>query len=224
VTEDAATGTLKSRLAALCASRAEVSAWNAAYEETISELSRAGFLQNVIKEGDPFPDFVLPSAEGRLISLASLLERGPVIISFFRGEWCPFCQVMLAGLAEALPQIEAAGASLLALTPETGSFPLAIKQRNNARFEVLSDVDCGVGLAAGLIFRMPKLYRARMESAGVNLSKHYGNASWFVPVPATFIVTPDSLIAWRFLDADFTHRAEPSDIIDALHALRPGKN
>ena len=213
--------TLKSRLAALCASRAEVAIWNTAYEETVAELNRSGFLQQALKEGDKFPDFILPSAEGKLVSLTTLLERGPLIISFFRGEWCPFCHLMLTALAEALPEIEAAGASLLALTPETSGFPLAMKLRSNARFEVLSDVDCGVGLAAGIIFRMPKPYRARLESTGVNFSQRYGNTAWFMPVPASFIITQDGRVAWRFVDADFTHRAEPADIIKALRAIAP---
>jgi peroxiredoxin len=196
-----------------------IAAWNAAYEETIAELNRTGFLQHALAEGEQFPDFVLPSAEGRLVSLANLLERGPIIISFFRGEWCPFCQVMLTALTEALPEIEAAGASLAALTPETGGLPLTMKQRHNARFEVLSDIDCGVGLAAGIIFRMPKLYRVRLEAFGISLPERNGNASWFLPVPATFIVTQDGLIAWRFVDVDFTHRAEPADIIRAVRSL-----
>jgi peroxiredoxin len=217
--DDDVIGSLKSRLAALCAARKEIAAWNAAYEDAVAELNRSGFLQHAIKEGEPFPDFVLPSAEGKLVSLASVLAHGPVVISFFRGEWCPFCRLMLTALAEALPQIEAAGASLLALTPETGGFPLLMKRDSNVHFEVLSDVDCGVGLAAGIIFRMPKLYRARLESVGINVPERHGNSAWFIPVPATFIVNQDGLIAWRFVDADFTHRAEPADIIKAVQSL-----
>lgn len=217
--EDVATGSLKSKLAALCMARKEVALWHTAYEDSVAELSRSGFLQYAIKEGEPFPDFVLPSAEGRLVSLASFLERGPVIISFFRGEWCPFCRLMLTALAEALPQIEAAGASLLALTPETGGLPLTMKRDNKACFEVLSDVDCGVGLAAGIIFRMPRLYRARLEAGGISLPERNGNPSWFLPVPATFIVAQSGQIAWRFVEADFTHRAEPADIIATLQSL-----
>jgi peroxiredoxin len=217
--EDVVTGSLRFKLAALCEARKEVAVWNTAYEDSVAELNRSGFLQHAIREGEPFPDFVLPSAEGRLVSLASFLDRGPVIISFFRGEWCPWCQLMLTALAEALPEIEAAGASLLALTPETGGLPLIMKRNNNARFEVLSDVDCGVGLAAGIIFRMPKLYRARLEAAGISFPERHGNAAWFLPVPATFIVTQDGLIAWRFVDADFTHRAEPADIIKTIRSV-----
>lgn len=176
-------------------------------------------MQNAISEGQTFPDFVLPSVEGRLVSLGSLLVRGPVVVSFFRGEWCPFCQLMLTALADALPDIKAAGASLLALTPETGECALSMKPSEMDNFEVLCDVDCGVGLAAGVIFRLPKLYRARLEASGVDLLERHGNAAWFLPVPATFIVAQDGVIAWRFLDADYTHRAEPADIIKALHNL-----
>lgn len=217
--EGVAAGSLRSKLEALCQVRKDVAAWHAAYEDAVAELSRSGFLRHAIKEGEPFPDFILPSAEGKLVSLASFLEQGPVILSFFRGEWCPFCRLMLTALSEALPEIEAAGASLLALTPETGGFPLTVKHDTRARFEILSDVDCGVGLTAGIIFRMPKLYRARLEAGGISLPERNGNASWFLPVPATFIVTQDGLIAWRFVDADFTHRAEPADIIRTLASL-----
>jgi peroxiredoxin len=211
--------TLKTKLDLLCATNKENSVWNVAYEDAVAELHRNGFLQNVLGEGDHFPDFILPNAEGKLVSFASLLDRGPVIVSFFRGEWCPWCQLMLTALAESLPEIEAAGASLLALTPETAGYPLKMKELNNARFEVLSDVDCGVGLTAGIIFRVPKLYRARIEMAGINFAQRHGNDAWFLPAPATFIVDQDGRISWRFLDADFTHRAEPADIIQAVRSL-----
>ena len=212
--------TLKSRLDALCASRREIAAWTAAYEEMVAELGQSGFLDHALKAGEPFPDFVLPSAEGELVSLAGIRAKGPVIISFFRGEWCPFCRLMLAALAEALPDIEAAGATLLALTPETHGLPLKMKTYHNARFEVLADIDCGVGLATGIIFRVPALYRARLESGGTSFPDRHGNGGWFLPVPATYIVDRDGIIAWRFLDVDFVHRPEPGDIIAAVKKLR----
>jgi peroxiredoxin len=197
-----------------------VAVWNAAYEEWVAELSASGFLRHALRVGDVFPDFMLPSAEGRLVSLATHLAKGPVIISFFRGEWCPFCRLMLAALAEALPEIEAAGGSLLALTPETGGLPLKMKTYHNARFEVLADIDCGVGLATGIIFRVPKLYRARLVSVSLNFPDRHGNGGWFLPVPSTFILNPDGTIAWRFLDVDFSHRPEPENIIAALRSLQ----
>jgi peroxiredoxin len=126
---------------------------------------------------------------------------------------------MLTALAESLPEIESTGASLLALTPETGGLALSMKTFHKAKFEVLCDVDFGVGLAAGVVFKVPKLYRARCESVGLNFPARHGNTAWFLPVPATFIVTPDGKVAWRFVDVDFTHRAEPADIISALRQI-----
>ncbi len=196
-----------------------MAAWNAAYEQMVQQVANNGFLDQVLREGAVFPDFMLPSAEGRLVSLESVLARGPVVVSFFRGEWCPFCRIMLAALAEELPNIEAAGGTLLALTPETGGLALTMKTFHNARFEVLCDVDFGVGLAAGVVFRVPKLYRARCEAAGLNFPERHGNAAWCIPVPATFVLDRDGRVAWRFVDADFSHRAEPADIIAALRQL-----
>jgi peroxiredoxin len=212
----AAIETLQNRLDALCASRRELAAWNLAYEDMVAELSRNGFMNQVLPQGVPFPDFMLPSAEGRLVPLAGALAKGPVIVSFFRGEWCPFCRLMLAALSEKLPEIEAAGATLLALTPETGGLALAMKDFHRARFEVLADVDCGVGLAAGVVFRIPKLYRDRLRP---DFAERHGNAGWFLPIPATFVLSQDGIVAWRFAEVDFSRRAEPADIIAAVRAL-----
>ncbi len=211
---------MQARLDALCASRREIAAWNTAYEDMVAKLSQTGFLDYALKIGEVFPDFMLPSAEGRLVSLERVRANGPVIISFFRGEWCPFCRLMLAALTEALPEISATGATLLALTPETGGLPLTMKQYHNAGFEVLSDVDCGVGLATGIIFRVPDLYRARLESVRLDFPARHGNGGWFLPVPAIYIVGEDGVIGWRFLDVDFVRRPEPGDIIAAVKKLR----
>ncbi|HYP63123.1 MAG TPA: peroxiredoxin-like family protein, partial [Acidocella sp.] len=167
--------------------------------------------------GELFPDFLLPSATGHLIDLRDELARGPVVLTFFRGEWCPFCKLTTAALAEAAPRIEAAGGRILALTPETGAWPLRLQQRDASAFEVLADIDFGVGLAAGLVFKIPPLYRARVQ--GLQLDLRHGNAAWCLPVPAVFIIRPDGVIAWRFADVDFSHRPEPDEIIAALQRL-----
>jgi peroxiredoxin len=211
--------TLTTQLENLLGSRRETAAWDAAYQEILTRLNREGFLSGIIGVDAAFPDFVLPSAEGRLVALADALARGPVVLSFFRGDWCPFCKLTLEALARSLPEIEAAGGSVLALTPETGGLPLRMKHRHNAGFEVLADVDFGVGLSAGVVFKIPKLYRARLEAGGNNFPLRHGNAAWCLPVPATFIIRPDGIIAWRFVDVDFSHRAEPADIIAALRRL-----
>jgi peroxiredoxin len=210
---------LQPSLDALRESRRQNAAWDAAYQEILVKLNRAGFLSNVLAQGAVFPDFMLPSAEGRLVSLSEQLAKGPVVLGFFRGEWCPWCRATLDALAAAMPQIQAQGASLLALTPETGGLALTTKQNHVSGYELLVDVDFGVGLAAGVVFKIPKLYRARLDASGINMPLRHGNAAWCLPVPATFIIAPDGRVAWRFVDGDYTHRAEPADIIAALGRL-----
>jgi peroxiredoxin len=167
--------------------------------------------------GARFPDFMLPSAEGRLVALSEALAHGPVVLCFFRGEWCPFCKLMAEALADAAPRIEAAGASILALTPETGALPQKLRDRHGERFTVLADVDFGVGLLAGVVFKVPPLYRARLQS--VDLPLRQGNSAWCLPVPAVYVIRPDGVIAWRFADVDFAHRPEPDEILAALEWL-----
>ncbi len=214
-----AMSTLKEKLDALSSEKLKLATWPAAYEQVVSTLSNNGMLPHVLAKGAQFPDFTLPNADGRLVSLADMRGEGPVVVTFFRGEWCPWCRLMLDALAEALPEINACGASLVALTPDTEFPPLPARQGHQARLEVLSDVDCGVGLTAGVVFLLPKLYRAGLLKNGVDLATRHGNASWFLPIPATFILDRGGCIVWRFADVDFTHRAEPADIIDALRAL-----
>ena len=197
-------------------------AYKAAYDQLLGALRDTGFLPNIIELGARFPDFMLPDAEGRLVDLASLLARAPVIIQFFRGEWCPYCRMMLDALTEALPAIEAAGGILVALTPDTNGLALEAKQAHGAKFVILSDVDYGVGLAAGVIFKVPALYRQRLARAGTDLAARHGNGAWFLPVPATFILDRDGVVRWRFADPDFTKRAEPDEVIAAVRAIRAG--
>ena len=214
---EGAISTLNSRLADLLASRCENPDWAAAYQQIISTLNREGFYEGMIGPGAAFPDFMLPSTKGLLVSLREELARGPVVLTFFRGEWCPFCELTAAALAEAAPRIAAAGGRILALTPEGGEWPLRLQQRDNSAFEVLADIDFGVGLAAGLVFKIPPLYRARVQ--GLRLDLRQGNAAWCLPVPAVFVIRPDGVIAWRFADVDFARRPEPDEILAALARL-----
>lgn len=190
-----------------------------AYEDFVDTLSSNGFLPNVLPEEAMFPDFVLPDTEGHLVSLSSRLARGPVIVQFFRGEWCPYCRLMLDALVAALPEIEACGATLLALTPDVGAWAREAKHNHGATFGVLSDVDYGVGLAAGVVFRIPAIYRARLMNAGIDFAERHGNGTEFLPIPAVFVLDRDGRVAWRFANVDFTRRADPGRILAALRRL-----
>lgn len=211
--------TLMERLDAARSVRANMADVHAAYQAMLAELRRTPFLEHALRVGDVFPDFLLPNAEGRLVARHDLLARGPVVATFFRGTWCPYCAIQLAALEEALPQIAAAGASLAAITPETGGRAAEAKARHDAHYEILADVDQGLGMACGVVFRAPEPYRRLLLSRGVDLAERQGHAGWFLPVPATFVLDRRGIVRWAFLDVDFTRRAEPDDILAALTGL-----
>lgn len=194
----------------------------AAYDAAMAELRQTDFLAHALRVGDPFPDFLLPDAEGRLVSRDDLLARGSLVATFFRGTWCPYCAVTLDALEEALPRIEAQGATLAAITPETGGRALEMKRRHRAGYAVLADVDQGLAMACGVVFRVPEPYRRLLDRSGVDLAERQGNAAWFLPVPAAFVVDRRGVVRWRFVDVDFTRRAEPDDVVAALAVLPPG--
>jgi peroxiredoxin len=191
----------------------------AAYEATVAELAQRGFVEHILAVGDSFPDVALPTADGDLVPLGDLWREGPLVVTFFRGEWCPYCRLQLAALEEAAPQIEALGARLIAVTPETSGRAAATQSGHDNRYQVLSDVDCGLGLHCGVVFQMPSVYRNLLLKLGNDLAERHGNDSWFVPIPATFVLDRQGRVQWRFADVDFTHRAEPADILAALRAL-----
>ena len=165
---------------------------------------------------------MLPDAEGRLVASDELLAQGPLVICFYRGDWCPYCRAMLAALQAAIPRIVAAGGRLVALTPDTGGRPLAIKRRQRLTYDILCDVDYAVGLQFGVVFQVPEAYRRRLAADGIDLPERHGSGGWLIPMPATFVADRDGIVRYAFVDGDFTRRAEPDAIVDVLHGLGGG--
>jgi peroxiredoxin len=190
-----------------------------AYEDLVNQLGRAETAGRALKVGDVMPSFVLPNAEGRLVFSDDLLRQGPLVVNLFRGNWCPFCRRTLEALETALPGIEGTGGHLVALTPDTGSHFAETRRRHGLTYEILSDVDGAVGLQFGVMFRAPQRYRELLEGLGVDLEERHGNASWFIPMPATFVVDQSGVIRYAFVNVDFTRRAEPDEIIGVLRGL-----
>ena len=180
---------------------------------------RAETAERALKAGERMPSFVLPNAEGRLVVSDELLKRGALVVNFFRGNWCPFCLSALKGLEEVLPRIEAAGAGLVALTPETGRHLASTKRVQRLSYEILSDIDGAVGLQFGVLFRAPDAYRTVLTGFGIDLAERHGNEGWLIPVPATFIVDRTGIIRHAFVDIDYTRRAEPEEIVEVLSRL-----
>ena len=191
----------------------------AAYDEFIERLDAGQVAANALKPGDRMPDFLLPSAEGRLVHSAELLAAGPLVVTFFRGLWCPYCAETLDALEHVLPDITEAGGTLVAMTPETGGRALAMKARHGLHYEVLADVDLAIAMAFGVVFRTPPLYAALLRRRGIDLSQTNGNDTWFLPIPATFLVRQDGVIARSWVDIDHTRRAEPAEVLEALRGL-----
>lgn len=163
------------------------------------------------------PDFLLPSAEGRLVGSAELLAKGPLVVTFFRGGWCPYCSATLEALEAVLPELSRAGGTLVAMTPETGGRALAMKRDRGLHYEVLVDVDLAVAMAFGIVFMTPPLYVALLRRRGIDLAERSGNPAWLLPVPAAFLVGQDGIVVRSWVNVDFTQRAEPANILRALN-------
>ncbi|MEI6808106.1 MAG: YceI family protein [bacterium] len=174
-----------------------------------------------LKTGDKAPDFSLPDMAGKTVSLYASLKKGPVVLVFYRGEWCPFCNMQLRSLEKAYPDIQTLGASLIAISPQTGDKSAAQSGDNNLSFPLLTD-DTGATMKAyHLLFDVPeamqKLYR---EKLGVNLEDYNGKGRWQLPVTSTYIIDQKAVIRDGLVDFDYTKRMEPADIIKALKTLR----
>ncbi len=198
-------------------------ALRAAYEDLVRQLGRAETADRALKVGDTIPGFALPNAEGKLVLSSELLVRGPLVINFFRGDWCPFCRSMLAALNEALPAITAAGGQLVAISPDTGGRLTRAKKRLNLSIDLLSDVDNGVALDFGIAFRAPEAYRKVLQSFGTDLTERHGNDSWIIPIPAAFVVDRAGIVRYAFVEPEFARRPEPDAIVAVLKQLTAGR-
>ena len=169
--------------------------------------------------GDPMPDFVLPDMADDLVFSADLRARGPLVVCFVRGGWCPFCVETLRAIDTVLPRVEAAGGTLLALTPDTLGHGAEMQSRLGLRFKVLSDVDCGVALQFGTAYRVPTEYRDALLRFGTDLQRRNGDGPGLLPMPATFVSDHTGIIRFAHVSGDITERAEPTVISDLVEAL-----
>ena len=202
------------------ASRSRLSADTlAVMDAATDELARAGVANTSLGPGTPAPEFVLPDATGAAVSLSSVLANGPAVLSFYRGGWCPYCSLELRALQRVLPEITAAGATLVAISPETPDHSLSTAEVLELSFPVLSDVGNRVAESFGLVFTLPAALREVYRGFGIDLPAVNGDATFRLPIPATFVISTDGIVRWRFADPDYTRRAEPTDVPRALAPL-----
>ena len=187
------------------------------------EIAKAKAFQQgseALKVGQKVPSFKLPSAKGELVSSDELLEKGPVVVTFYRGSWCPYCNLQLRALQARLTDIKALGAELVAISPEVPDDSLSKDEISEMDFVVLSDQSAKVASEYGVAWEVPEYLLEHMKvDRGLDLEAiNNGNAN-ILPIPATYVIGRDGVVTWRFVDVDYRTRSEPQDIIDALKKL-----
>ena len=187
--------------------------------KSITTLVQTGIAQQSVKVGERAPDFTLPDVFGKPVTLSELLTHGPVMLYFYRGEWCPFCNLALRAYQRILPQIRALGASLVAVSPQTPDHSLSTVEKKELTFTVLSDVGNIVARKNRLVFTLEQTIQPLYTSIGADLPSFNGVPSWELPMPATFLITQDGTVRLAFVDADYTHQLEPATLLDGLRAM-----
>jgi len=192
------------------------------FSDDIARVQKEGAIGRALKVGQLVPDFTLPDAFGNQVSLKSLLAKGPVVIGFYRGEWCPFCNIELRALQEVVPRMQKLGATLVAISPEKPDHGIVMTEKNKLTFPVLSDSGNKVAGQFGIVFQVGEELSAFARNAFKNdISLRNGQDSGELPVPALYVVDRAGVIRFAHIDVDYmTERAEPEEIIAALEAIQ----
>jgi peroxiredoxin len=189
--------------------------------QSVEDLIASGKADGAIKAGERAPEFDLPDPDGALVSSRQLLAKGPMIVTFYRGVWCPYCNLDLQALEEARGEIDARGASLVALSMQTAANSRKSQRDNHLGFPILTDFKGEVANQFGLRWNfsgeLVDLYKDRL---GIDLSQANGEASWTLPMPARYLIGQDGVVAYAEVNPDYTKRPDPSDLFPVLASLR----
>ncbi len=186
-----------------------------AYKEGLDAVVQSGVTTKAKQIGEKAPNFVLNNALGESVELNDLLKKGKVILTWYRGGWCPYCNMTLHELQQELPHFKANGASLIALTPELPDKSMSTAQKHDLEFEVLSDIGNKIAKAYGVVFRLTDEV-AEMYNQSFGMSSYNGDESNELPLAATYIIEQNGEISYAFLDADYRNRAEPAELTTFL--------
>ncbi len=192
----------------------------AVHARAIAGLKAQGIAASALKVGDKSPSFELPDHNGKLVSSDQLLAKGRLVLSFIRGRWCPFCVGQMEAMSLIAAAIEAAGASLVAVSPQTEKQAFFMHDQHKLAFPLLVDAHNQFARQFGLVYRVPEEQQGLYRSTFVNLPFANGDSSWELPIPATFVVDRDSSILFACANEDYTNRPEPLEILSVVESSR----
>jgi peroxiredoxin len=185
-----------------------------------AELVASGQALNAKKAGGKAPEFALKDPGGNVVSSSELLAKGPLVVSFYRGVWCPYCNLELRALQAALPDIEERGASVVAISPQTAPNSRKSQRDNNLTFPILSDEKSRVAAAFGLRFSLPDYLVELYKGFKNDLPAFNDDPAWVLPMPARYVIGSDGIIAYAEVNPDYTQRPDPSELFPVLNKLR----
>lgn len=188
-----------------------------------AELENSAAASRALQTGDIAPDFILPNVDGRSVRLYTELERGPVVLVFYRGGWCPYCKILLHGFQKSFADFKAAGAQVMVISPQLPDQSLITREKGKLTFPVLSDVGLNTARAFGVAFELPKALLKLYADFGQPLEKFNGaEGERELPMPATFVIRPNRTIAYAHVEADYTRRSEPLEVLNLVRELENG--
>lgn len=185
-------------------------------QKTIDELSATSIIDTAFKTGASLPLITLPNIHGEQISIQDILKDNRIVMVFYRGGWCPYCNLELQALQNLLPEFDAKGVKLVAISPETPENGADTSKEHGLGFEVLSDKGNVVAKKLGLAYKIPTELNEIYLQFGINLEDNQGNTEQELPIAATYIIEKDGTISYHFLEEDYKKRAEPSEILAKL--------
>ncbi|MEX3973813.1 peroxiredoxin-like family protein [Paraburkholderia caribensis] len=185
-------------------------------ERATAELIASGLAGRAIKAGDRAPHFNLKDQDGNDVSSAALLVKGPLVVTFYRGVWCPYCNIELQAINDVLPQIQAYGANVVAISPQTSVNSRKSVRTNELGFPVLSDVNGQTGADFGLRFALPDYLVDLYKNLKNDLPAFNNDPSWTLPMPARYVIGQDGIVLYSEVNPDYTRRPDPSDMFPVL--------
>ncbi len=190
-----------------------------ALHRSVDELIASGAPDRALKVGDVAPEFTLPDPDGNPVSSKAHLARGPLVVTFYRGVWCPYCNYDLTALEEARSEIEARGATLVAISQQLAPNSRKSQRQNGLGFPILGDHGGEVAARFGVRWTLPDYLRVAHKTLGADLPQFNGEDSWTLPMPARYVIATDGTVVYAEVNADYTRRPEPLAMFPVLDQL-----